>query len=96
MVDHVQSGRAFEVPRSRLGETPQTASPDVLERFKEGFECWNGGDLDLMQDDYAEDAEFDVSAVFIDTPPYKGHASMRRYWDKTWEAWEGVHGHGSR
>jgi ketosteroid isomerase-like protein len=69
---------------------PQTASPEVVERFKEGFECWNGGDLDLMQDDYAEDAEFDISAVFIDTPPFKGHASMRRHWDKTWEAWEGV------
>jgi ketosteroid isomerase-like protein len=69
---------------------PQTASPEVLERFKEGFECWNGGDLDLMQDMYAEDAELDLSAVFTDTTPYRGHKSMRRFWDETWETWEGV------
>jgi ketosteroid isomerase-like protein len=69
---------------------PQTASPEVLERFKEGFECWNGGDLDLMQDSYAEDGEFDMSAVFTDTTPFRGHESMRRQWDEIWQAWEGV------
>jgi ketosteroid isomerase-like protein len=69
---------------------PETASPEVVERFTEGFECWNGGELDLMLDVYAEDAEFDISTIFIDTPPFRGHASMRRYWRATWEAWEGV------
>jgi ketosteroid isomerase-like protein len=69
---------------------PQTASPEILERFKEGFECWNGGELDLMQDAYAEDGEVDLSAVFTDTRPYRGHESMRRLWDEMWEAWEGV------
>jgi ketosteroid isomerase-like protein len=69
---------------------PQTASPEVLERFKEGFECWNGGELDLMQDAYAEDGEVDLSAVFMDTQPIRGHESMRRYWDELWETWEGV------
>jgi ketosteroid isomerase-like protein len=69
---------------------PQTASPEVVERFREGFECWNGGELDLMQDMYAEDGEFDVSAVFTDTPPFKGHESMRRQWDELWETWEGI------
>jgi ketosteroid isomerase-like protein len=69
---------------------PQTASPEILERFKEGFECWNGGELDLMQDAYAEDGEVDLSAVFTDTPPFRGHASMRRYWDELWETWEGI------
>ena len=69
---------------------PQTASPEILERFKEGFECWNGGELDLMQDMYAADGEYDVSAVFTDTPPYRGHESMRRQWDEMWEIWEGV------
>jgi ketosteroid isomerase-like protein len=69
---------------------PQTASPEVVERFTEGFECWNGGELDLMQDAYAEDGEFDVSAVFTDTQPFRGHESMRRYWDELWETWEGV------
>lgn len=69
---------------------PQIASPEVIERFKEGFECWNGGELDLMQDMYAEDGEFDVSAVFTDTQPYKGYESMRRQWDEMWETWEGI------
>jgi ketosteroid isomerase-like protein len=69
---------------------PQTASPEVLERFKEGFECWNGGELDLMQDTYAEDGEVDLSAVFTDTQPVRGHESMRRYWDELWETGEGI------
>jgi ketosteroid isomerase-like protein len=60
------------------------------ERFKEGFEWWNCGELDLMQDQYAEDAEFDVSAVFSDLRPFRGHGSMRRYWDEMWETWEGM------
>ena len=68
----------------------QTTSPEILEWAREGFECWNGGELDLMQEMYAEDGEFDVSAVFIDTPPFRGHESMRRYWDELWEAWEGI------
>jgi ketosteroid isomerase-like protein len=68
----------------------QTATPDILERFKQGFECWNGGELDLMQDMYAEDGEVDLSAVFTDTQPFRGHESMRRLWDELWETWEGM------
>jgi ketosteroid isomerase-like protein len=71
-------------------DMPQTASPEVIERFNEGFECWNGGELDLMQDGYAEDGEFDLSAVFTDTAPFRGHESMRRHWDEMWETWEGI------
>jgi ketosteroid isomerase-like protein len=69
---------------------PQTAPPEILERLKEGFECWNGGELDLMQDMYAEDGEVDLSAVFTDTQPVRGRESMRRYWDELWEIWEGI------
>ena len=43
-----------------------------------------------MQAMYAEDAVFDVSAVFIDVPPARGHQSMRRYWDEVWEIWRGL------
>lgn len=71
-------------------DVPQTASPEILEHFKQGFECWNGGQLDLMQDMYAEDGEFDLSAVFTDTTPFRGHDSMRRQWDEMWETWEGI------
>ena len=43
-----------------------------------------------MQDMYAEDGEFDLSAVFTDTSPFRGHESMRRQWDEMWETFEGV------
>ena len=69
---------------------PQTASREIVEHFKEGFECWNGGELDLMQDMYAADGEVDLSAVFTDTQPVRGHESMRRYFDDLWEIWEGI------
>ena len=69
---------------------PQTAPPEILEWLKEGFECWNGGELDLMQDMYAEDGEVDLSAVFTDTQPVRGRESMRRYFDDLWEIWEGI------
>jgi ketosteroid isomerase-like protein len=69
---------------------PQTAPPQVLDAFKERFECWNDGELDLMQDMYAEDGEFDVSAYFTDTSPIRGHEALRRKWQEMWDAWEGI------
>ena len=72
------------------GAMAETVSPEILEQFKERFECWNDGELDLMQDMYAEDGEFDVSSVFTDMQPFRGHESMRRYWDEMWETWEGI------
>lgn len=69
---------------------PTTAPPEIFERFKEGFEWWNCGELDRMEDAYAEDGEFDVSAVFTDTRPFRGRGSMRRYWDELMETWEGL------
>jgi ketosteroid isomerase-like protein len=78
------------IGRGRLGAMAATASPQVVERFREGFECWNDGELDLMQDMYAEDGEYDASAVFMDMPPFRGHESMRRQWDEMWTAWEGI------
>jgi ketosteroid isomerase-like protein len=39
---------------------------------------------------YAEDAVFDVSAVFTDVAPLRGHQSMRRYWEEVWETWGGL------
>jgi ketosteroid isomerase-like protein len=62
----------------------------MLDRFKERFECWNRDELDLMQDMYAEDAVFDVSAVFTDVAPMRGHQNMRRYWNELRETWDGV------
>ena len=62
----------------------------MLDRFKERFECWNRHELDLMQDMYAEDGVFDVSAVFTDVAPMRGHERMRRYWNELWETWDGI------
>jgi ketosteroid isomerase-like protein len=39
---------------------------------------------------YAEDAVFDVSAVFTDVAPLRGHRNMRRYWEELWETWGGL------
>jgi ketosteroid isomerase-like protein len=69
---------------------PQTTSPEVIERFKEGFEQWNCGELDLMQDQYADDAEIDFSAVFTDMEPLRGHETIRRQYNELWKAWEGI------
>lgn len=66
------------------------ASPEVIQRFKQGFEQWSCGEIDLMQDDYAEDAEFDFSAVYTDMEPLRGRESIRRQWDEMWKAWEGI------
>jgi ketosteroid isomerase-like protein len=68
----------------------QPVSPDELDRFKEQFECWDRDELDLMQDNYAEDGVFDVSAVFTDVAPMQGHRNMRRYWNELRDTWEEV------
>ena len=43
-----------------------------------------------MLDTYAEDAVFDVSAVFTDVAPMRGSKSIRRYWETLRETWDGL------
>jgi ketosteroid isomerase-like protein len=43
-----------------------------------------------MQEPYAEDAVFDVSAVFSDVAPMRGREAMLRYWHELRETWEGM------
>src|SRR4051812_27581350 len=43
-----------------------------------------------MLEPYADDAMFDVSAVFTDVAPMRGHESMLRYWHELRETWEGM------
>jgi ketosteroid isomerase-like protein len=38
---------------------------------------------------YAADAVFDVSAVFTDVAPTRGHEDMLRYWKELRETWGG-------
>jgi ketosteroid isomerase-like protein len=70
----------------------QRVSNEVLDRLRmeERFECWNRGEFDLMLEPYAEDALFDVSAVFTDVAPVRGHADMRRSWEDLRETWRGL------
>src|SRR5882757_6458823 len=70
----------------------KTVSPEILDRWRlqERFQCWNRGEFELMQEPYAEDAVFDVSAVFTDVAPMQGHEAMRRYWQGLRETWAGL------
>src|SRR5262245_55201283 len=43
-----------------------------------------------MLEPYAEDAVFDISAVFSDIPPVRGDESMRRCWAGLRETWDGL------
>ena len=71
-------------------KTAQRVPAAVVDDFQERFDCWNRGELDEMLAMYAEDAVFDVSGVFVDTPPVQGHDRMRRHWDDAWETWGGL------
>ena len=59
-------------------------------RVQERFECWNRGEFDLMLEPYAEDVVFDVSAVFTDLAPVRGHENIRRSWYELRETWDGL------
>jgi ketosteroid isomerase-like protein len=64
---------------------------EMLDRLqvKERFECWNRDELEPMLQLYAQDAVFDVSAVFTDVAPAVGRAEMLRYWRELRETWGG-------
>ena len=42
-----------------------------------------------MLEMYAEDAVFDVSPVFTDDAPVRGHEKLRRSWKQLQETWGG-------
>lgn len=43
-----------------------------------------------MEEMYAEDTVFDVSAVFTDVAPMRGKDNIRRYWHELRETWDGL------
>ena len=43
-----------------------------------------------MLEMYAEDAVFDVSAVFPDVAPMHGRKEIRGYWETLRETWDGI------
>jgi ketosteroid isomerase-like protein len=65
---------------------------EFLDRLQvqERFDCWNRDEFEPMEELYAEDAEFDVSAVFTDVAPMRGKENIRRYWHELRETWAGL------
>jgi ketosteroid isomerase-like protein len=57
---------------------------------QERFDCWNRDEFEPMEEMYAEDALFDVSAVFTDVAPMRGKENIRRYWYELRETWAGL------
>ena len=68
--------------------TRRPVSPDVKTLVDEGFSCWNGGEIDLMADDYADDAEVDTTTALPDGRCYKGRDEFVRYFHEQWDAWD--------
>jgi ketosteroid isomerase-like protein len=66
------------------------ASPEIRARITESFEYWNDGEPQLMLEEYAEDGELDLTAVFTDMPVFHGHEGIRGQIEALWETWEGV------
>jgi ketosteroid isomerase-like protein len=58
-------------------------------RVSERFECFNRGEMDLMIEPYADDAVFDISAVFTDVGPARGRDEMVRLWRELQHTWGG-------
>jgi ketosteroid isomerase-like protein len=59
-------------------------------RVQERFDCWNRDEFEPMEEMYAEDLVFDVSAVFTDVAPMRGKEDTRRYWHELRETWAGL------
>ena len=64
--------------------------PDVLAQVQEVFECWNGGDFTEMLAMWAEDGSFDVSAVFTDVAPARGHSEVLHSWGELHDSLDGL------
>ena len=68
--------------------TGRPVSPEVQVFVDQGFSCWNGGEIDLMADDYADDAEVDTTAALPDGRCYKGREHFVRFFHEQWDAWD--------
>jgi ketosteroid isomerase-like protein len=70
----------------------KAVSPQILDRLRvqERFDCWNRDEFEPMEELYADDVVFDVSAVFTDVAPMRGKENTRRYWHELRETWAGL------
>ena len=69
---------------------PQAGSAEMLIAFREGFEFWNRGEVDLMADSYGPEATLDMSLVLPDESVLHGRDAIRPFLHRLWDAWEGV------
>jgi ketosteroid isomerase-like protein len=63
-------------------------TPEIKDFVDQGFSCWNGGEIDLMADDYADDAEVDTTTALPDGRCYKGREQFVRFFHEQWDAWD--------
>jgi ketosteroid isomerase-like protein len=63
-------------------------SPEIKVLVDKGFACWNSGDIDLMADGYADDAEVDTTAALPDSRCYREREEFTRYFHDLWDAWD--------
>jgi ketosteroid isomerase-like protein len=65
-------------------------SPEIKALVDKGFACWNSGEIDLMADDYTDDAEVDTTTAVPDGRCYKGREEFVKYFHDLWNAWDRV------
>jgi ketosteroid isomerase-like protein len=63
-------------------------TPEIKAFVDQGFACWNGGEIDLMADGYADDAEVDTTTAFPDGRCYEGREEFVRFFHDQWDAWD--------
>ncbi|MDP9270871.1 MAG: nuclear transport factor 2 family protein [Chloroflexota bacterium] len=68
--------------------TRPPVSPDIKTFVDKGFSCWNGGEIDLMAEAYADDAEVDTTTAVPDGRCYKGREEFVRFFHEQWDAWD--------
>ena len=55
--------------------TRRPVSPDIKAFVDQGFSCWNGGEIDVMADSYAHDAEVDTTTALPEAAATRGASS---------------------
>jgi hypothetical protein len=55
------------VPADPVSARP--VPPELLQSFRDSFECWNRHEFEEMAEAYREDGVYDPSAVFIGESP---------------------------
>jgi ketosteroid isomerase-like protein len=76
------------MPERDTARAMSQVTPEIKAFVDQGFSCWNGGEIDLMADDYADDAEVDTTTALPDGRCYKGREEFVRFFHEQWDAWD--------